>query len=206
MALGFLLGLGLVGGAPSTARADGIGTTLESWFLTRDQRGRLDYEAGRYAEAAETFEDPMWKGTALADLGRYDEAAAVFAREPSADAAFAEGMARVKARQYRPGITAFEAALERNPDHVAAAHNLEITRAILAYLERVREESDTGSGSEGADEVVFDKESDRGTAQTVTAKDQIKIESAEQWMRTVDTQMSDFLSTRFALESVEDGS
>jgi Ca-activated chloride channel family protein len=206
MALGFVVAVGVLGGTPAPAQASGIATTLEAWFLTPDQRGRLAFEDDRYVEAAETFEDPMWKGTALAFVGRYEEAAGVFARLPSADAAFAEGMARLKAREYRPGITAFETALERNPDHVAAAHNLEIARAILAYLERVRDETDTGAGSEGADEVVFDNESEAGREQILSGQDQIKIESAEQWMRTVETQMSDFLSTRFALEAVEDES
>jgi len=147
----------------------------------------------------------MWKGYALYFIGRYEEAASTFARVASADAAFGQGMALVKSRQYRPGITAFEAALERDPEHAEAAHNLEVARVILAYLERAREESDTGSGSEGADEIVFDKESEGGSEQALGEKDRIKIESAEQWMRTVETRTSDFLSIRFALEAAEAG-
>jgi hypothetical protein len=37
------------------------------------------------------------------------------------------------------------------------------------------------------------------------AKDQMKIESAEQWMRTVETRAADFLSIRFALEAAKEG-
>ena len=145
----------------------------------------------------------MWKGRALQALGKYEEAAGVYDRLATADAAFAQGIALLKIRRYRDGITAFEKALEREPEHADAAHNLEVARAILAYLERVREQSDTQEGSEGADEVVFDKESEGGTEQVMREGDRIKLESAEQWMRTVDTRTSEFLSIRFALEEVQ---
>ena len=36
-------------------------------------------------------------------------------------------------------------------------------------------------------------------------QDKLKLESAEQWMRTVETQMRDFLRTKFALEAAQDG-
>jgi hypothetical protein len=44
-----------------------------------------------------------------------------------------------------------------------------------------------------------------GRAQAMGEKDRIKIESAEQWMRTVETSTAEFLSIRFALESIEEG-
>lgn len=191
-----LLGV-LIGGVPvSPANAAGIA----DWFLTPDQQGRLAYEDKRFADAAEHFQDPMWKGYALALNGKYVEAAEVFARLNTPQAAFAQGVAYVRGREYRQGIEAFERALERDPDYAEAAANLQIARAILAYLERVREQSDTG-GSLGADEIRFDKESEGGTQQVFSAGDKLKLESAEQWMRSVDTQVADYLRIRFALEA-----
>lgn len=205
MTLGVVFALGGFGLSPGPAHSAGFADTLEEWFFTPDQRGRMAFEDGRYDEAVATFEDPLWKGYALYFIGRYPEAAATFARVASADAAFAQGMALVKDREYRAGISAFESALERDPEHRPAARNLEITHAILVYVERLREQSDTGEGSEGADEVVFDKEMEGGTEQVMGDKDRLKIESAEQWMRTVETRTADFLSIRFALEAVEEG-
>ncbi len=124
-------------------------------------------------------------------------------RLPTAEAAFLQGLAHLKSRGYRPGIIAFETALERDPDNAAAARNLEIARAILAYVERVREQSGTEEGSEGADEVVFDKEADGGTETRIEGQLEAKIESAEQWMRAVDTRTEDFLRIRFALEAAK---
>lgn len=189
--------LGVPGGP---ARADGI----TDWFLTPDQQGRLAYEEKRYAEAAELFEAPDWKGFALYRAGKYPEAAQVLARLSTVEAAFAQGMAHVKAREYRDGITAFEKALERDHGHTAAARNLEIARAVLDYIEGAREQSDTGEESGiGADDVVFDNESGRGAETTITGETEMKMETTEQWMRTVDTRTTDFLRTRFALEAAK---
>lgn len=184
---------------PGPARADG----LIDWFLTADQRGRLTFEDKDYTAAADRFADPMWRGFALYRAGDYAEAADVFARQPTAEAAFAQGMAHVKAQAYRDGIRAFEVALERDPGHAAATRNLEITRAIVAYVERVREQSDTGEEAGiGADDIVFDNESGRGAETTISGED-AGMQTAEEWMRTVDTRTSDFLRIRFALEAAE---
>jgi Ca-activated chloride channel family protein len=182
----------------SSARADGA----VDWFLTADQQGRLAYEDRRYENAAELFQDATWRGHALYRAGKYAEAAEVFARIDTAEAAFAEGMAHIKSRSYRDGIAAFEAALERQPEFERAAHNLRVARAILAYVERAREQSDTGEESGiGADEVVYDNEAARGTETEFNEPEEVLPQTADQWMRTVDTQTSDFLRSRFALEA-----
>ncbi len=198
MRWGLALAVTLSGAPGEMARADGIA----DWFLTPDQQGRLAYEDKEFAQAADFFEDPMWKGYALYRSGKYSEAAQVFGRLSSAEAAFARGLSHIKTREYREGIAAFEVALERDPHHAAALRNLEIARAILAYLETAREQSDTGEESGiGADDVVFDNESGGGTETTITGEGQIKMETAEQWMRTVDTRTADFLRIRFAIEA-----
>lgn len=145
----------------------------------------------------------MRKGYALYRNGKYAEAAEVFAWLPSSEAAFAEGGSLIKGRSYRDGISAFEKALERDPENEAATHNLELSRYILDYIEKTREQSDTGEESGiGADDVVYDNEAARGTETTTDHSDKdVAPESAEQWMRTVDTKTADFLKSRFSLEA-----
>ncbi len=185
-------------GPVQQVRAAGIA----DWFWTPDQQGRMAFDDKRYDDAAALFQDPEWRGYALYRAGKYEEAADVFSRIDTAEAAFSEGMAHIKSRGYRNAVAAFEAALERDPDYEAAARNLVIARAIVDYVERVREQSDTGEDSGiGADDIVFDNESGRGAETQISGADAVQPLSAEQWMRTVDTQTSDFLRTRFALEA-----
>lgn len=189
--------------SPKIAQADG----WVDWFLTADQQGRLAFEDKEFAEAGERFEDPMWKGYATYKAGQYEDAIAIFARLDSAEAAFAQGMAEIKNRQYRPAVRSFEAALVRRPDFAQAARNRDIASAIVEYVESTREQSDTGAeGGIGADDVVFDNEAARGADTQIEAPqtDAAPL-SADQWIQSIDTDMGDFLRSRFLLDNEGDG-
>jgi Ca-activated chloride channel homolog len=196
-----MLGSGLL--MPSQLRAQDIEPSWKDWFLTADQQGRIAFENKNFKEAAELFQDPQWRGYANYKSGQYEEAAEIFVRLDTAEAAFAEGMARIRFREYRPAIAAFEKALIRQPDFPEAQTNLEIARAILNYVEDAREASDTGEDTGiGADDVVFDNEEARGTQTQIEAPQQDSAAlTAEQWMSSIDTDMTDFLRSRFILEN-----
>jgi hypothetical protein len=49
-----------------------------------------------------------------------------------------------------------------------------------------------------ADEVKFDKQAEAGEEIKMVAGDKMKLESAEKWMRTVNTEIKEFLSLKFA--------
>jgi Ca-activated chloride channel family protein len=183
--------------APNPAQAD-----MVDWFLTPDQQGRLAYQQSDYERAAELFTDPLWRGYALYRDGQYEEAAEVLIRVETAEAAFIQGMAYVKSRSYRDGARAFQTALDRDPNYPQAAGNLAVAQEIVAYIERVQEQSDTGQEEE-ADDVVFDNEDDRGTEtqMEVPQEDGEGLLTTEQWMNTVDTRTGDFLRQRFAIEA-----
>lgn len=180
---------------------------VRDWFFTPDQQGMMAFRDKDYAQAIESFQDPMWRAYAMMKNGQYPEAADIFSRIDTADAAFAEGYARIRNREYRPAIAAFERALVLQPEFPAAARNLEVTKVILEYVESAREASDTGEDSGiGADDVVYDNEADRG-ADTQTEfsekEDAPEFTTSEQWMRSVDTEMGDFLKSRFRLEAAK---
>lgn len=175
-------------------------------WLTPDQQGRYAYEHLEFADAFEQFEDPAWKGVAAYSAGLYAESAAAFGRIPSAEGFFNRGNAFMKGREYGKAITAYEQAVVEAPDWVEAQENLALSRYVLDYIERVREQSDTGDESElSADDYVFDNTKDRGKEIEITQESTIELESAEKWMRSVDTETRDFLRTRFLLEASREG-
>ena len=192
----------LAGISPGAARADG----WIDWFVTPDQQGQIAYDNLEFAKAGELFVDPYWRGYAKFRAGQYDEAAQIFAKLDSPEAALAEGMALIRNRQYRPAIAAFETALQRRPDYSEAQNNLDIARAVLDYVERTREQSDTGEDTGiGADDIVYDNEADRGAdSSIVVPKEDAAPLTGEQWMSAIDTDMGDFLRTRFLLEHAEE--
>ena len=108
------------------------------------------------ADRDDLFQDPQWRAYARFKDGQYEAAAESYAAMEGADAAFGEGMARLRNRQYRPGMRAFERALELQPDFDAARHNLEVATAMVKLVEETQAQSDTGEEAGiGADEIVF---------------------------------------------------
>ena len=180
------------------------GDFLSLW-LTQDQQARRAYEALEFREAWERFEDPAWKGVAAYDSGLYEESAAAFGRIATAEGFFNRGNAFMKSGAYGKAIVAYEQAVAEAPDWVEASENLELAIYTLEYIERVREQSDTGDESElSADDYVFDNTKERGLEVEITEQSTIEMESAEKWMRGVDTDTRDFLRTRFLLEATRE--
>ncbi|WP_300074022.1 VWA domain-containing protein [uncultured Ruegeria sp.] len=188
---------------PGSAHAEG----WEDWFLTPDQQGQIAFRNKEFVRAADLFSAPMWKAHTLLRAGRYEEAAEVFAGLSSAEAAFSEGLARIGNREYRAGARAFETALNRQPDFPAAAKNAEIAWAIVEQVETTREQSDTGEESGiGADDMTFDNEAQRGvTSQVDAPMDEATAPSPDQWIDSIDTEMGDFLRSRFLYDNSEKG-
>ncbi|MBY8977160.1 VWA domain-containing protein [Rhodobacteraceae bacterium NNCM2] len=197
MRWGFALWLSALAADPGSARAEG----LTDWFFTPDQQGQRAFDDKEFSRAADLFEDPAWHGYALYRAGRYEEAAEYLARLDTAEAAFIQGLAHIRFRQYRDGVRAFETALQRRPDYPEAARNLEIAKAIVTFVEETQEQSSTEEGSEGADEVRYDKETGKGTETVLDETKGFDPATADQWMRSVETRTSDFLRSRFALEA-----
>lgn len=178
---------------------------IELW-LTHDQQAMRLYEDKQYQQAAERFEDPLWKGLAQYSSGDYSEAAETWARVASVEGFYNRGNAYMKAFEYRKAIPAYELAVEEAPDWVEAQENLELARYTLEYVERSREQSDTGEqGGIGADDIVYDTTSDRGEETKVSRESAVEAQSAEKWMRSVDTDTADFLRSRFMLEAARRG-
>lgn len=215
MRWGALAALALWHAAPSPALAQDqmraaphpAETGIADWFWTPDQQGQRAFDDTDFDIAAARFEDPMWRALALYRDGQYEAAAEAYAAQDTAEAAFGEGMARLRNRQYRPGVRAFERALELRPDYPDAERNLTIAQAIVTYVENAQAQSDTGEEAGiGADDTVMDNESGQGELTLIEPEtDGPGLESAEQWMRSVDTDVSDFLATRFKLEAAGAG-
>lgn len=187
------------------AMSAGQDSFIDLW-LTHDQQGRRLFEQKEFAGAAERFDDFAWKGTAQYESGQYDEAAETFGRIASPEGFYNRGNSFMKAFEYRKSITAFEQAVSESPDWKEARENLELARYTVEYIERTREQSDTGEESGiGADEIVYDNESQRGVDTEVTQESAVEALSAEKWMRSVDTDTADFLRSRFLLEASQEG-
>lgn len=179
--------------------------SLITFFLTPDQQGHLMFKEERYADAAETFHDPLWKATAWYRAGEFKKAAGIFTGFDTAEGAFNQGNALAMQGKYTEAIPRYERALALKPDWKDAQVNLAIARQSA---ERLKREGGEGTGGMlGADEIQFSNDKRKaksGGEETVESAP--KLSDAEMraiWLRRVQTKPADFLRSKFAYQSAQ---
>ncbi len=138
------------------------------------------FKEGRYAQAAELFTDPAWKGTALYRSDQWWRAAEAFLRAGDADSNYNLGNCYVKLSYYALALEAYQQTLIQDPGHADAAFNRDLMLELLAgdddddesrgllkpkleELDRVNTDGDAESGEAATgDEKVDSSESAAG--------------------------------------------
>jgi Ca-activated chloride channel family protein len=137
------------------------------------------FDKGRFAEAAEIYTDPAWKGIALYNSSQWWRAAEAFIRADDHQSMHNLGNTYVKMGYYALALEAYQMALARQPEFTDAQFNADLMRQLLAEeqdqkgesalqrrgeeIDRVESEGDEqpgGSSDEGDDPP--DKENDSG--------------------------------------------
>jgi len=175
------------------------------WF-TPDQQGDRLMQRGKFAEAAEIYQDPFRHGVALYRAGDFKKAASVFARLKSADGQFNYGNALVMLGKYTEAVAAYETALEARPDWREAEEDLGIARLRAEKLKK--EGGEMTGGKLAADEIAFTSGKNNGGRQEeTTGGDQLSDQTLQaMWLRRIQTKPADFLKAKFAYQSaLEDG-
>ena len=97
------------------------------------------------AQAAELFTDPEWQGTAHYRAGNYDAAIEAFSRSDSARASFNKGNALANTGKLEDAISAYEEALQKQPDFPEAQQNLNAVEEALKQQEQQNQQGDSDS-------------------------------------------------------------
>lgn len=179
----------------------GVWTMCAGFWFTPDQQGQRLFNKGEFVEAAETFHDPLWQGTAWYRAGEFEKAALAFSRHDSAKAKFNQGNALLMHGNYEDAATCYEQALKMRPDWQEAVENHAIAVARATMVEA--KGGDLGDQKIGADKIVFDKNAKNEEGQdTDIAGDKMLSNQDIQalWLRRVQTRPSDFFRKKFAYQ------
>jgi Ca-activated chloride channel family protein len=168
-------------------------------WLRPDQRGRWLMHAGRPAEAAQAFREPIWRGVASFRAGDFKGAAQAFAARDTAEGAFDQANALVMLGQYGEALKRYDRALALRPGWPDAAKNREIARI---RGERRKTEGGVNDDTESKpDEVVFDKTKKGG--EDTNLEQAVPMSDAAvraMWLKRVQTRPADFLRAKFAYQ------
>jgi Ca-activated chloride channel family protein len=185
-----IFGLGVV------AAPQALAGTFADAFLTPDQQGTLAFRNSDFDAAAGFFADPMWRGIAAYRAGKYEDAADIFARIDSPEGHFGQGNAEARLGKFPQAIASYREALKQRPDWPEAKANLQLVQDIVA-AQKKDEQQEADEPQDDPDQVQFDDKGKKGKLGTIDAKEQ----TAEIWMRNIQTTPTGLLARRFALEA-----
>jgi Ca-activated chloride channel family protein len=180
----------VLGVSASQARAADFS---DAW-LTPDQQGRLYFQRGDFAQAAAHFADPMWKGVALYRAGEFAAAIEAFALVDTPESYYDQGNALARLGKYPEAVKSYQKALEGRPGWPEAKRNLALVQKLIPPPKK----EDYGEAPNlPPDQIKFDdlgKKGKRGEVQLNAAQ------TAEMWMRNIQTSPAQLLRRKFALE------
>lgn len=104
-----------------------------SWnelWLNADQRGEKAYQQEQHAKAAELFQDPHWKASALFRAGEYEKSIEALQDIETADAFYNKGNALAKLGKIPEAIASYEKTLTLTPKHEDAKYNLDLLKKL----------------------------------------------------------------------------
>jgi len=165
-------------------------------WLTHDQQGRRAFAQGDFAAAAALFDDPAWRGIALYRAGRFAEALQSFARIDSPESDFNQGNALAQQKRYAQAASRYEQALKRRPGWREAQANLALVKKLTPPPKKKDEEQEEAPDLP-PDQIKFDEKGKAGQQQMQLAGAQ----SAEAWMRNIQTTPTELLARKFALQA-----
>jgi Ca-activated chloride channel family protein len=177
------------------------GSPVDALLLSADQRGQRLFDAGRFAEAADVFEDPAWRGAALYRAGEYAAAIDSLVIEGTVDAEFNIGNAYAQLERYEDAVASYESVIGQRPDRTEARNNLALVSALIkAPLDDPESSEPGGDPNQAADEFEFDEKGKQGKAGEIDEERMSNDQLTEMWMRRLQTTPADFLKFRFAAE------
>ena len=115
------------------------------------------FEQGRYAQAAEIFTDPAWKGLALYRSSQWWRAAEAFVRADDPVSAYNLGNSYVQLGYYALALEAYQRALSLDSSLEDAQHNADIMRALLAQANDEQQPGGKQPDAEEIDQLETDK-------------------------------------------------
>ncbi|MEH6471723.1 MAG: VWA domain-containing protein [Halopseudomonas sp.] len=126
-------------------------------WQTPDQQAEQRYNQGDHQGAAEHFDDPNWRGSALYRSEQFKQAAEQFALGDSAQSHYNRGNALARGGKLEDALEAFDQALQHDPEFDDALFNQQLVQKLLEQQQQNQQQDSDG---ESSDDSQPDSESD----------------------------------------------
>ncbi len=102
-----------------------------SFFLNENQTALRYFNNQKYEEAAQTFQDSVWKGVALFKADKLEDALKEFEKANTDIALYNKGLTLAKLCKYEEAKNTFQQVLKINPAHGDAQYNLSMLNDLF---------------------------------------------------------------------------
>ena len=174
------------------------GSWSELW-KTNDQKGYELFEQKHYTQAAEVFEDTMFKGTSFFKAGEFKKAKAVYAVMTSKEGRYNLGNTEMMLGKYDKAIEAYDLALKIDPNFTLAKENRELA-LIRKKMKEVENDGEQGVGELGADKIVYDNKENKGVDVVEEGSKEVKRQDNVNWLDRIETSPKAFLKNKFSYQ------
>jgi Ca-activated chloride channel family protein len=106
---------------------------LAGWFLNNNQEAMQMFNNADYTDAAQKFEDEVWRGAAAYKSGNYQQALQDFTKQEGLDGLYNQGNALAKSGKIKEAMAKYEEVLAQDKNFEDARFNLE-------YLKKQQEQ------------------------------------------------------------------
>lgn len=124
----------------------------DSLWSRPDQRAQAVFEKGEEGAAAELFEDLEWKAASHYRAGNYEKSIENLEGIQNPDALYNKGNALAQLGKLPEAITAYDEALEMDPEHRDAAYNKEQIEKQLSQEDQNQKQQGDGESSENSED------------------------------------------------------
>jgi len=124
--------------SPTIEQTQNENQTSNFWdnlWQTKDQQGQKQFNTEAFQQAANSFENSSWQGSAYYRSGDYEKALQAFQQQDTAEALYNQGNALAQLKRIDEAIEAYEQALQKAPQHDDA-------KANKAYLEELKKQQE----------------------------------------------------------------
>ncbi|MEY3018547.1 MAG: hypothetical protein RL336_1682 [Pseudomonadota bacterium] len=198
--------------SPPSSASDGA--EVMGWFFSGDQRGRYYAEQGDYQGAAQSFEDPLWRGLSYYHSGQYSEAVEALLPLDTPYARLMLANALAQQNQLPRALAILYSFDGAHPYADVIAQNIAVIEQRLADQREMAASQQTDMDEQAELEAVASDEEvdetlliDSAPNEVLSGRDIIEQEAlAERWMAHINTAVGDYLTAVFALQAVDGSS
>ena len=140
---------------PNVAQA----SIWDDLWQTQNQQATEKFSSEQYQEAAEQFNDPLWKASSLYKAGDYESALKEFEKVQSVDSQYNQGNSLAQLNELEKALEMYEKVLAQNPDHTDAKANKDVLEKLM------QEQNQQQQSDEDSDENSDDQEQNEGDQQ-----------------------------------------